>query len=91
MMSQTEFNKKYKSYKERYTAIRDKTTKLQEQSKQRKDQADSIGAFMFELHEIENPITTFDNKLWISVIESITVKNNGTLLFRFRNGMEIEG
>ncbi len=65
--------------------------KLQEQSKQRKDQADSIGALMFELHETENPITSFDNKLWISVIESITVKNNGTLLFRFRNGMEIEG
>ena len=91
VMSQTEFNKKYKSYEERYTSIRDKTAKLQEQSKQRKDQADSIGAFIFELHEIENPITTFDNKLWISVIESITVKNNGTLLFRFRNGMEIEG
>ena len=71
--------------------MRDKTAKLQEQSKQRKDQADSIGAFMFELYETENPITAFDNKLWISVIESITVKNNGTLLFRFRNGMEIEG
>lgn len=30
-MSQTEFNKKYKSYDERYTVIRDKTAKLQEQ------------------------------------------------------------
>ena len=46
---------------------------------------------MYERHETENPSTSFDNKLWISVIESITVKNNGTLLFRFRNGMEIEG
>ena len=90
-MSQKECNKKYKSYEKRYIAIRDKTAKLQEQSKRRKDQADSIGAFMFELHETENPITEFDNKLWISIIESITVKKNGTLLFRFRNRMEIEG
>ena len=90
-MSRKECNKKYKSYEERYIAIRDKTAKLQEQSKRRKDRADSIGAFMFELHETENPITEFDNKLWISVIESITVKNNGTLLFRFKNRMEIEG
>ena len=75
----------------KYAKYKRMQAKLQEQSKQRKDQADSIGALMFELHETENPITSFDNKLWISVIESITVKNNGTLLFRFRNGMEIEG
>lgn len=42
-MSQTEFNKKYKSYEERYTAILDRTTKLQEKSKRRKDHAVSIG------------------------------------------------
>ena len=64
---------------------------VEENASNTMSQADSIGAFMFELHETENPITTFDNKLWISVIESITVKNNGTLLFRFRNGMGIEG
>ena len=75
----------------KYAKYKRMQAKLQEQSKQRKDQADSIGALMFELHETENPITSFDNKLWISVIESITVKNNGALLFRFKNGMEIEG
>ena len=71
--------------------IRDKVEKLRDQSEQRKAQADSISAFMFEIHETDEPITEFDSKLWLSVIDSVVVKHNGTLLFRFRNGMEIEG
>ena len=76
---------------DRYIAIRDKVEKLREQSEQRKAQADSISAFMFEMHETDEPVTEFDGKLWTSVIDSVVVRHNGTLLFRFRNGMEIEG
>ena len=90
-MDQSEFSRKYKGYEDRYTAIRDKVEKLREQSEQRKSQADSISAFMFELHETDEPVTEFDSKLWLSVIDSVVVSHNGTLLFRFRNGMEIEG
>lgn len=76
---------------EQYAAIRDKVEKLREQSEQRKVQADSISAFMFELYETDEPVTEFDSKIWLSVIDSVVVRHNGTLLFRFRNGMEIEG
>jgi|BioPla2DNA2_1021312.scaffolds.fasta_scaffold87027_2 hypothetical protein len=62
-------------------------SKLQEQSKQRKAQADSISAFMFELHETDEPATEFDNKLWISVMDNVLVRSDGTLVFRFRNGI----
>lgn len=90
-MDQDVFNKKYKGYEDRCASIQNKMSKLQKQSKQRKAQAYSISAFMFELHETDKPVTRFDNKLWISVIDSVVVKHNGSLLFRFRNGMEIEG
>lgn len=90
-MNQAEFSRKYKGYEDRYTAIRDKVEKLREQSEQRKAQADSISAFMFELHETDEPVVEFDSKLWLSVIDCVVVRHNGTLLFRFRNGMEIEG
>ena len=46
---------------------------------------------MFEMHETDESATEFDSKLWLSSIDSVVVKYNGTLLFRFRNGMEIEG
>ena len=90
-MNQSEFSRKYKGYEDRYAAIRDKVEKLREQSEQRKVQADSISAFMFELYETDEPVTEFDSKIWLSVIDSVVVRHNGTLLFRFRNGMEIEG
>ena len=90
-MNQSEFSRKYKGYEDRYIAIRDKVEKLREQSEQRKAQADSISAFMFEMHETDEPVMEFDSKLWTSVIDSVVVKHNGILLFRFRNGMEIEG
>lgn len=90
-MNQSEFSRKYKGYEERYIAIRDKVEKLREQSEQRKAQADSISAFMFEMHETDEPVTEFDSKLWLSVIDSVVVRHNGKLLFRLRNGMEIEG
>ena len=47
--------------------------------------------FMFEMHETDESVTEFDSKLWTSVIDSVVVRHNGTLLFRSRNGMEIEG
>ncbi len=90
-MNQAEFSRKYKGYEDRYTGLREKVEKLQEKSEQRKAQADSISAFMFELHETDELVTEFDSKLWISVIDSVVVKHNGKLLFRFRNGMEIGG
>lgn len=90
-MDQSEFSRKYKGYEERYIAIRDKVEKLQEQNEQRKAQADSISAFTFEMHESDEPVMEFDSRFWLSVIDSVVVRHNGTLLFRFRNGMEIEG
>jgi hypothetical protein len=48
-------------------------------------------AFMFELHETDESVTEFGSKLWTAVIDSVLVRKNGRLLFRFRNGMEVEG
>ena len=79
-MNQTEFSRKYKGFEDRYTAIRDKVEKLRNQSEQRKAQADSISAFMFEMHETDEPVTEFDSKLWTSVIDSVVVRHNGILV-----------
>lgn len=33
---------------------------------------------------------TFDGKLWLLMIEKVTVETDGKLTFTLRNGMEIE-
>lgn len=44
---------------------------------------------MFEIHEQEEMIKAFDEKLWITTIEKVTVGKDGSLTFQFKNGMEI--
>ena len=88
--NQEEFTAKYNGYEQRYEAVRKKVEKLRTQKEERQTQADSISAFMFELHELDEPVTLFDEKLWLSVIDIVTVRHDGTLVFRFRNGMEVE-
>ncbi len=89
--SQEDFAARYKSYEDRYERIKKKLETLQEQKAHRQAQADSISAFMFELHETDEPVKEFDGKLWLSVIDRVLVKSDGVLVFRFRNGIEIEG
>ncbi len=45
---------------------------------------------MFELHELDEPVTVFDKKLWLSVIDIVTFRHDGTLVCHFRNDIEVE-
>ena len=49
----------------------------------------SIGAFMFELAERDEPITEFDDRLWLAVIDTVTAHADGRLVFKFQNGTEV--
>ena len=86
---QAVFNEQYHEYEQRYEGIRKKAEKLQEKKAQRQAQADSISAFMFALHELDEPITEFDDKLWLAVIENATVRQSGVMEFRLRNGQGV--
>ena len=43
-----------------------------------------------EIQVAEMSITEFDEKLWQIMIEYVTVKEDGSLIFEFRNGMKYE-
>lgn len=53
------------------------------------DRADEIGAFMFEVSELQEPVQTFDEALWRTIVERVTVNRDGGLLFRFTCGHEV--
>ena len=89
--NQDEFNDKYKGYEDRYESVKQKVEKLQRERDAKQVQADSISAFMFEFRETDEAVTEFDSKLWLAVIDTVLVRKDGSLAFRFKNGMEIEG
>lgn len=63
--------------------------KLQLLLDERRKKAEMISAFMFEIHEREDFIEEFDEKLWITTIDSVLVDHDGTMVFRFKNGSEV--
>ena len=43
-----------------------------------------------EIQTRELAITEFDEKLWLAVIDKVTVGRDGSLTFRFKNGSKVE-
>ena len=51
----------------------------------------AIERFLSDFAERDEPITEFDDCLWLTSIDRVTVRNDGVLVFRFNYGGEIEG
>ena len=45
---------------------------------------------MFEMQELDT-LTEFDEKLWLTTIDTVTVHADGRMTFKFQGGTEIEG
>ena len=74
---------------ERYETAKVKLEKLQAARAQREAKAEDIGGFMFELAEYGEPITEFDDRLWLTVIDTVTVHRDRRLAFRLQTGHEM--
>ena len=55
----------------------------------RQARADAIGAFMFEVQE-SHTLSGFDEKLWLTVIDAVTVHADGRMTFKFQGGTVID-
>lgn len=86
---QTAFQERYNGLVERYDTAKVRYTELTQQRKERQDRADEIGAFMFEVSELHEPVQAFDEALWRTIVERVTVNRDGGLLFRFTCGHEV--
>lgn len=88
-MDQTEFMRKYAGYSAKYDEESEKLERLKALRAKRLRKAEAVSAFMFEIHEQERFIEDFSEKLWLTTIDTVTVNHDGSLVFRFKNGMEV--
>ena len=86
---QEEYAARYNGFVERYEKAKAQLEQLRTTKTAREAQAGAIGAFMFEVQEL-NAITEFDEKLWLTIIDTVTVHTDGRMTFRFQGGTEIE-
>ena len=90
VMQQEEYNRRYDELVQRYRDAEDRAQQLQNQKVTRRFQADVIESFMNEIRAFDNPLPVqYSDRLWLNLIDRVTVYEDGRLVFRFKNGTEI--
>lgn len=90
LQDQTEYNRKYDALADRF-----------ENAKKRRDEAaaeinrllfekDKTERFLKELKKLPETITEFDEDSWYALIDYLTVYRDGRVVFRFKDGKEVE-
>lgn len=88
-LSQEEYAVKYSTLMERYDATNEKLSELSKEKQARDQQACIIGGFLFELMERDEHLTEFDPYIWAITLDVVTARHDGSLVFKFRNGLEL--
>ena len=88
-LNQEEYLARYTALEGRYEGAKGRLETMLTRKAEREAKADQIGAFMFELAERDEPLTEFDDRLWLAVIDTVTVHPDGRLVFKFQNGTEV--
>ena len=87
--NQEEYIARYNGFVERYEKAKAQLEQLRTTKSEREAQAEAIGAFMFEVQELD-ALTEFDEKLWLTIIDTIAVHADERMTFKFQGGTEIE-
>ena len=83
--NQHEYADRYNGFVERYEKAKAQLEQLCATKVAREAQAEAIGAFMFEVQELDI-LTEFDEKLWLTIIDTVTVHADGWMTFKFQGG-----
>ena len=83
--NQEEYAARYNGFVERYEKAKAQLEQLRATKAAREAQAEAIGAFMFEVQELD-ALTEFDEKLWLTIIDMVTVHTDGRMTFKFQGG-----
>lgn len=90
-MDQEEYARRCNDYAARFEKATEDYEKLQKQKLRRLHQSDVLEAFAFEIFCLPDLRIEFSDKLWLNLIAHATVYGDERIVFRFKNGVEIEG
>lgn len=86
--NQAEYKARYNGFVARYEKAKTRVAELRSIKNARQAQADAIGAFMFEVQELDT-LSEFDEKLWLTVTDTVTVYADGRMTLKFQGDTEI--
>lgn len=89
-LNQSNFDRKCAEFDERYNEKTETYNRLQEKLVQRQSRAEFLQKFYSRIEAVTGAIDFFDAALWRTLIEKVTVHNDGRIIFKFLDRTEIE-
>lgn len=87
---QAEYNREFEDKERTYADLCAEKERLDTNIADMKRRAGKISAYLRVLEECGDVLTVFDSEVWVMVVESVTVYKWPRVVFRFRNGREVE-
>ena len=88
--SQEEYGKKYSRLVKRYEKAVEKLKKANADKESRMERDRDLRIFIGSIEKQPLVLETWDERLWISLLDSATVHADSRITFRFKDGTEIE-
>ena len=88
-VNQIEWSERNNAYLERHHRASEREDELEAAKRERFGKAKLIEVFIKDIASRPLVINEFDETLWLTVIDTATVTQDGTMTFRFRNGSEV--
>lgn len=88
-MDQAEYEKKYTGLCERYEAARQRLSEIEELRLERNAKRAKIDMFLAQLTGCGGLVTEFDEELWYSTVDFVTIYGDMRMVFTFRDGREV--
>ena len=88
---QEKYTERYNNYVDRYEKAKSRYDEIEHQKKNKLSKRKALDRFISDLSKRDELLTEFDNCLWLTVVDAVTVRNDGTLVFKFNDGTEIDG
>ena len=86
---QTAYEERYQSLVERYESAKKRYDEIVEQISDRTVRGEQVSIFLGKLRE-QDLIDTFDDDLWLSMVDFITVHDKSKVTVTFKDGSEIK-
>ncbi len=87
--NQTEYQKRYDNLVREYDIAKASYEDLEREINNRKLRYETLGHFIKTIKEQSDTITEFDDNLWGSLLDCITVHSKDNVVFTFKDGTEI--
>ena len=89
-IEQDEYISRYNSLVERHEKAQNRYDILQKKRDRRLIQADVISGFLFAITELDTLQLQFNQPLWHTTIDHVTIYADERLVFHFKNGSKVE-